>query len=500
MVKTLLQKIEFLELESKGLVTYNELNDLLGDCELFDDFAVEELLDELEKRNIRVITVRQLKHPKSIKDRWQQKAKTDIKLTSTELLLKSLDSALSTTEDKQREVFKELIEYKKQLNEIFYKSLFPLFFLYFEYKDLIPQNYDSFIMLFSSNKIIMRIKFDSIKEEFSKFLRENMEIFENCYKRSGDFNELSECVGKSGIAENLKGLNFKKYIINQLEHRYINKYYDFRISSIKDDLTVALYKYCYSYFDEIKKLKSKIDLNREYLTRSYMKLIVRIAQSYLKKGIEFNDLVQEGNKALIEAIESINKNNLVRYKSVILKKIRKAIVAYITKNSSLISVSEKKQKVIKKITKSMDKLMQKLERMPTYEEIAEDSGVSEIIVIQLLSAMNNVRSFENTENVDRLEYKIIQFNEYEESEDKKEEADIKDVKFKLSKYSHLLLDREEKVLRLLYGYWGISFDYRDVMNILDISYNQVKNIEKLALKKLKYRSEPLSILGYVVIV
>jgi RNA polymerase primary sigma factor len=130
------------------------------------------------------------------------------------------------------------------------------------------------------------------------------------------------------------------------------------------------------------------------LVQSNLRLVVKIARSYLNTGIPFLDLIQEGNVGLIHAAERFNPNKQVRFSTYAGWWIRQSILRYLVNKHRLIRLPQKKEELFRKIQMSYQDLTQRLNRLPNAAEIAQELGVSTKDTNTVISLTSTVQPLE----------------------------------------------------------------------------------------------------------
>lgn len=226
------------------------------------------------------------------------------------------------------------------------------------------------------------------------------------------------------------------------------------------------------------------------LITSNLRLVVSIAKHYANRGMQFLDLIEEGNLGLIKASEKFDPQKGFKFSTYATWWIRQAITRAIADQARTIRIPVHMVETINKMTRIQRGLVQELGREPTVEEIAGQMGgvmtpdrVREIQRISLdpVSLETPIGEEEDSHLGDFLEDK--------ETVSPSEYATNELLKAKLYEVMRDLTDREERVLRLRYGIDdGRPRTLEEVGREFGVTRERIRQIESKALRKLRHPS------------
>ena len=222
---------------------------------------------------------------------------------------------------------------------------------------------------------------------------------------------------------------------------------------------------------------------RNKMCEHNLRLVIKVAQKYKGRGLDFMDLVQEGNSGLIHAVDKFDPEKGFKFSTYATWWIRQSITKAITEHGKTIRISPFIQEKLTKIRKAENALVLELGREPTDEEIANKIGLT-------LKEIKNLRRFDvNTTSIDATMgdsnnslHEMISDTEdpcYFEIE---ERLAIKNIR----EYMECLTDKEKRIITLRYGIGkegGLSLD--EIGNMMNLTRERVRQIEELALKKMR---------------
>lgn len=123
--------------------------------------------------------------------------------------------------------------------------------------------------------------------------------------------------------------------------------------------------------DEIEEIQNEVEKHRNRLIEGNLRLVVSRAKKFLNKGLELNDLIQEGNIGLIKAVDKYESTKGVKVSTYATWWIDQAIRRAISNKSQTVRIPIHIQDMVQKIAKAQTDLGQKLKRQPTIKEIAQ---------------------------------------------------------------------------------------------------------------------------------
>ncbi|MEO0202287.1 MAG: sigma-70 family RNA polymerase sigma factor [candidate division WOR-3 bacterium] len=213
-------------------------------------------------------------------------------------------------------------------------------------------------------QIIVELKpnFRKVLEIIGK-MKENFKSFEKVYRRKLDIENAVQSLEETSLLkdDDLKDLQSLKEELKELD-KIVKKYeeqYEAKYDEVKDVI------------EKLDKLYKQYEDAKTRMASGNLRLVIGIAKKFLNRGLEFMDLVQEGNIGLMKAIEKFDYKKGYKFSTYATWWIRQAIMRAIADHARTIRIPIHMIETIVKITKANKILTQAYGREPTYDEIAE---------------------------------------------------------------------------------------------------------------------------------
>jgi RNA polymerase primary sigma factor len=309
-----------------------------------------------------------------------------------------------------------------------------------------------------------------------------MEIYNEYIKKVDKLTALYEERERlRGEREVFKEIGAENFI---WEYDAIDKGYTSRISKIEEELKQS-YEEARKTADELIKLYKKYEYARNKLAEGNVRLVISEAKRYMNRGLDFGDLVQEGNLGLLKAIDKYDYKKGFKFSTYATWWIRQAITRAVADHSRTIRIPIHMIETITKINRAQKALLQEKGRQPSIEEIAEYLEMPISRVEKALSVAKEPLSMDKPigSDGDTSLGEII----YDESTlSAEEELKIQSLRERLNMALKMLSPRERKVIELRFGLDGKKpRTLEEVAQEMNLTRERVRQLEVQALEKLR---------------
>ena len=301
------------------------------------------------------------------------------------------------------------------------------------------------------------------------------------------FEQLSSATSKKAKEKTAKDISAKTGQPFSIANRYFEKIEmkRKRISTMIELTTLSLDDFNLEV-KNLKQVERRVKSAKSQLVEANLRLVISIAKKYTNRGLQFLDLIQEGNIGLMKAVDKFEYRRGYKFSTYATWWIRQSITRAIADQARTIRIPVHMIETINKLSRISRAKVQELGREPTADELSEDLGMPLYKVRKVLKIAKEPISLD-TPIGDDEDSQLKDFIADEHIRDPGEATVSSNMGERTREALKTLTKREENVLRLRFGIDSIKdHTLEEVGQDFDVTRERIRQIEAKALRKLRH--------------
>lgn len=238
--------------------------------------------------------------------------------------------------------------------------------------------------------------------------------------------------------------------------------------------------------DLARRIKAGDEIALEMLTKANLRFVVSVAKQYQNQGLSLSDLINEGNVGLMKAAKRFDETKGFKFISYAVWWIRQSILQAIVEYSRMVRIPLNRLTAYNKVNEAWVQFVQKFEREPSNEELAEILGVNEKEIATMLKGNNKHISVDAPLSDDDSAVTMVDMMTYGDEDTPDLKLMEESLRMDIFEGLEVLSPREGEIIKAFYGLGDIkAMSLEEIAEMYDMSKERVRQIKEKSLRRMR---------------